>query len=518
MAISPMQDLKFVFGEHEPGLTEEQIALRSDVKFVRGNHEISVYDAKRNPTGHVLTAWEAYTTFGLDVLEEAVEWGGGIILSERKAIETSLRNRRTDLGLSPQSVAQAADVQPADVEQAEKKAWDVPIQSLERIAFTLGLDESRLAHHPTAVADGKFAARLKTFQAAPSYTLDKFHLYEDSALKLAEATSVVRVQSRLQDILGMRSRTSEFEPDANYGSSRSNLAWRAGYSLAERTRERLGLGSAPIESMRALVEDELGVPVIQTSMQEDIAGVTVAVTGEDGRERRGIVLNVNGQNRDVWIRRATLAHGIGHLLYDPEDRLEKARVDSYAANDRDPENPSQDYVEQRANAFAIAFLAPIDAVRKMSRPPVDPPIAAEEVSTAAVVGPLGHLRNVSKPPVNQRIAAENIASIMRTFGISHTPAMFHAVNANYGEYAAPTTHIWGANPTNEQKAAEDFDAKDFPIPNAPIQRRGKFAGIVAEAYLRRYISDHTAAAYLNCEVSDFVSNAESLPGLYRNRP
>lgn len=489
MAASSMQALKFVFGEHEQGLTEEQIALRSDVKFVRGNHEISVYDAARNPTGHVLTAWEAYKTFGLDVLEEAVEWGGGIILSERKAIETSLRNRRTDLGLSAQSVAQAADVSPADVEQAEKKAWDVPIQSLERIAFALGLDESQLAHHPTAGADGGLAVRLKTLQAAPPNTRDEVRLSAGSVLKLAEAASIVRVQSRLQELLGMRSRASEFEPDANYGSSRSNPAWKVGYSLAERARLQLGLGATPIASMRSLVEDELGVPVIQARMQEDISGATVAVTGADGREHRGIVLNVNGQNQNVWIRRATLAHEIGHLLYDPEDSLEKARVDSYATNNSDPENAFHDYVEQRANAFAIAFLAPIDAVRDMSQ-----------------------------PAVNQPIAAEDIARVMQTFGISHTSARFHAVNANYRQYAAHAQIPDDTHPTDEQKAAENFSTDYFPIASAPIQRRGKFAGIVAEAYMQKYISDHTAAAYLNCDVSEFLSNAESLPELYRNRP
>lgn len=485
MVISPMQDLKFVFGEHEPGLTEEQIALRSNVKFVRGNHEISVHDAERNPKGHVLTAWEAYKTFGLDVLEEAVEWGGGIILSERKAIETSLRNRRAELGLSAQSVAQAADVQPAVVEQAEKDAWDVPIQSLERIAFELGLDESRLAHHPTADADGGFAIRLKTLQAAPPNTRDEVRLSAGSVMKLAEAASIVRVQSRLQELLGMRPRASEFEPDANYGSSRSNPAWKVGYSLAERARKQLGLGTAPIASMRSLVEDELGIPVIQASMQEDISGATVAVTGADEREHRGIVLNVNGQNRNVWIRRATLAHEIGHLLYDPEDSLEKARVDSYAANNSDPENASHDYVEQRANAFAIAFLAPIDAVREMSQ-----------------------------PAVNQPIAAEDIANIMRKFGISHTSARFHAVNANYRLYAAPPTHILDVRPTDEQKAAENFAADYFQIESAPMHRRGKFAGIVAAAYMQRYISEQTAAAYLKCDVSEFQSKADTLPPLY----
>ena len=516
MAASSMQALKFVFGEHGQGLTEEQIALRSDVKFVRGNHEISVYDAERNPTGHVLTAWEAYKTFGFDVLEEAVEWGGGIILSERKAIETSLRNRRTALGLSAQSVARAASVSPTEVDQAEKKAWDVPIQALERMAFTLGLDESRLAYHPTAVADDGFAARLKNLQSETPYTPDEVHLSEDSALKIAEATSVVRVQSRLQELLGMRSLAAEFEPDSNYGSSRSNPAWKVGYSLAEKARARLGLGAMPIASMRALVEDELGVPVIQTSMQENIAGVTVAAAGADGRERRGIVLNVNGQNRDVWIRRATLAHGIGHLLYDPENRLEKARVNSYAANDRNPESPSRDYVEQRASAFAIAFLAPLEAVRKMSKPPVNPPIATENISAFIVL--FDAVRDMSESPVSPHIAAENIARIMRKFGISHTSAKFHAVNANYRQYAALAQIPNDTHPTDEQKAAENFSTDYFPIASAPIQRRGKFAGIVAEAYMQKYISDHTAAAYLNCDVSEFLSNAESLPDLYRNRP
>ena len=92
------QDLKFVFGEHEPGLSPEAIARQSQRKFVRDNDQISVYDPERNPTGHVLTALEAYETFSLDILAEAVEYNSAVILLRVGAIESALTLRRVELG------------------------------------------------------------------------------------------------------------------------------------------------------------------------------------------------------------------------------------------------------------------------------------------------------------------------------------------------------------------------------------------------------------------------------------
>ena len=71
----------------------------------------------------------------------------------------------------------------------------------------------------------------------------------------------------------------------------------------------------------------------------------------------------------MWIRRATLAHELGHLLYDPDSRLQNVCVDSYIGSRKDPQTYESDFVEQRANAFAIAFLAPIDAVGKLAPTP-----------------------------------------------------------------------------------------------------------------------------------------------------
>ena len=479
MATSAPWEWSFVFGDHKPGLSIEEVARQSQCKFVRGDTQMSLYDPERKPTGHVLTALEAYRTFGLDILVEAVGYGSAIILSERRAIESSLRDRREELRLNKESVARAVRLSPDAVELAETNAYDVSIQDLERIAFTLGLDESVLAYHPTAGADEGLAVRLRTLQVETS--ADEASLSAGAILTLAEAASIIRVQSQLQGELGVESRIEEFEPDQNYGHS-GNPAWRVGYNLAEETRQQLGLRDAPIESMRGLVEDTLGVPVIQARLPERIAGATVAVGNDADGEYRGIVLNTVGQNENVWVRRATLAHEIGHMLYDPEDRLEKARVDSYDANDMDPQNSSADYVEQRANAFAIAFLAPNDAVRELAPTPV---------------------------------SGESVSEVMRTFGISLTSAQFHVSNAWYRQFDMPSVYdIPETWPSYEQIAVEDFAADYFPIERAPIQRRGKFAGLVAAGYERKLISDHTAAAYLDCEVVEFHHALETIKVLY----
>ena len=234
--------------------------------------------------------------------------------------------------------------------------------------------------------------------------------------------------------------------------------------------------------MRSLAEDVLGVPVIQARLPNEIAGATVAVTSEDGCEYRGIVLNTVGQNENVWVRRATLAHEIGHLLHDPDDRLERIRVDTYEMNGDNPQGGLTDYVEQRANAFAIALLAPLEAVRLMAGTP---------------------------------ISGESISRIMRQFGLSLTSARFHVSNAYYHQYNMPSSddipETW---PGDDWKASENFTADYFPIEYTPIQRRGQFAGVIAAGYEYGLISEQTAAAYLDCTVKDFLDKLGLIRSIY----
>ena len=281
--------------------TDEKAAARkSSQKFVRGRTELAVLREGSNPTGHIMTAWEAYQSYGIEVLEEAVEYGAAILLDSVGAIENSLFARREELGLSIESVAGAAKVNPDDVRQSEIRARDIPVQTLEKVCLALGLDERLLAFDKTAGADDKLAVRLKTLQQteAPDTGISA-----GTVLTFTEAASIIRVQPMLQDWLGKSSAFEGFHPWDDYGSYQ-NPAWRLGYGLASQAREMLELGLNSIPSMRDMVESRLNIPVIQARLQPSIAGATIETRGYNGGEVRGFVLNTIGENNNVWVRRA----------------------------------------------------------------------------------------------------------------------------------------------------------------------------------------------------------------------
>lgn len=471
-----MSNIKKVFGAVRA--TDTAAAARESTQmFIRGKTQLALLDEGSLPPGHIMTAWEAYQSYGFEILDEAAEYGSAILLDSVGAIEKSLSVRRKELGLSVESVAGAARVNPDDVRQSEIRARDIPVQTLEKMCLALGLDERLLAFDRTAGADHDLAFRLKALQQAEAPDTG---LSAGTVLTFAEAASIIRIQSMLQDWLGNYGAVEGFHPSDDYGSSQ-NPAWHLGYGLASQTRMSFDLEQNPIPSMRDLVEGRLNIPVVQARLHPSIAGATIETRAYNGGEVRGFVLNTIGENENVWVRRATLAHELGHLLYDPGQKLNRLRVDPYTGTQADPESGYHaDFVEQRANAFAIAFLAPLDSVREMAPPP---------------------------------ITAEAVGNVMQTFGISQTAARYHVSNAHYRQY---TLQGQGHNliPSEDWRIAEDFALDYFPIASTPPQRRGRFAGLVAECHERRLLSSQTAAFYLGCEEQEFLDEAGAIRSLY----
>lgn len=469
-----------IFGLKTEGIQDiGEAARRSNEHFVRGTGQLAPYKPDRCPTGHILTAWEAFDAFGIEVLEEAVEYGAAILKHSGSSAGQVLKARRERLNLSPAQVARAASVSEQDMEAAESSSSGVRMEMLSRIALLLGMDERLLAFGPYDPNDG-LAVRLRTLQRE-AYGHPK-PVSPGTALLFAEAASIIRIEHRLRRWLSITGEVGKFEPDGFYGSP-GTPAWKAGYDLAEKARNVLELGGE-IRSMRELVEKRLGIPVVQASLPEnaEIAGATVATTDKDGNDARGIVLNIEGANRNVWVRRTTLAHELGHLLYDPVERIENLRIDSYEEGKTDPQGgKDNDAVEQRANAFAIAFLAPNEDVRK-------------------IVSPLP--------------SADAVAKTMRRFGIGQVAARYHIHNCLYRKYEIPHVDKAAETPSDEQKAAEDFTIDYFPFPDTRYQRRGQFSYLVAKCHKEGFLSEHTAALYLQCTVEDLVDKLDSLIELY----
>ena len=152
-----------VFGETDAALAEDA-ARKSSRQFVRGRTQISPFDPSRRPRGQVISALDAFEAYGFDVLEEAVEYGSAILLKRPNAVEEALRRQREALGLDYPPVARRIGMPVADLERIETgSAADVPMPTIERIAFTLGLDEAQIAFRRTS-SGAAVAARLKTLQ------------------------------------------------------------------------------------------------------------------------------------------------------------------------------------------------------------------------------------------------------------------------------------------------------------------------------------------------------------------
>ena len=99
----------------------------------------------------------------------------------------------------------------------------------------------------------------------------------------------------------------------------------------------------------------------------------------------------------------------------------------------------------------------------------------------------------------------------------------HTININYIDQRA---NVFGLAFCNPNKSLSEIDndlnviqsytqpcpknhyVDDFPINTTPIQRQGRFSGLVAASYEHGLISEYTAAQYLNCEINEFqaVSN------------
>ena len=442
--------------------------------FVRGKYQLARYEPGSSATGRQLTEFEVRAAYDPKVFAEIDEHLSAVLLRSRGAIERALRTQRKRLNVTRKQLASAAAVSFSIVDDAETDAAKCELRDLEHLAFVLGLDPAQLSVHETARADMELGVRLRVL-THHSTTQGRVPLGPRTVLRFSEAASIILAQSRLQHWLEKPEEASGFEASSDY----SFPTWRAGFRLAGQARERLGIGVDPIDSMRELVENRLGIPIIQLELSEAIAGATISSHGH-----RGIVLNVKGANSNVWVRRTTLAHELAHILFDPEENLESIRVDSYDQLDRNTqeEGRSQDYdnVERRANAFAVQFLAPRQAVKQLVPNPA-------------------------------KITAEAISSVMSKFGIGPAAARFHVGNAWYQRPEdLPPLQCLRGTPSYQQLAAEDFTQDFFPIQATPDQRRGRFALLTAEAVYADLITADTAAQYLTCSEKELRNSLPSL--------
>ena len=460
--------LKLIFGKEASGVTPEDFARTSQNTYVRSQVQIAL--ASSQAKGRILTAPEALRDYGLDVLEKVANNGAATLVTGRDEPSKTLKESREQLQLDVLDLSRATGLSTDTIAKIETPGQPSKIRDIERVAYALALDERTVGLKRHETSDHGLGVRLRQLRNES----DSTRFDARSVLKLAEAGWVISRQNELARLLQI----PRHEVVSKRTLSNSDYGYKTadkGYALAKKAREALGYKiDEPINSVRDLVERRLGVPLIQDQLNHRFAGATIA-NGDD----RGIVVNEAGQNQTSWVRRMTLAHEIGHLLCDPDQRLNRLRVDLYDGISTKFEN-EKDEVERRANAFAIAFLAPPEGVR----------VLAAKASTLESM----------------------LATVTQKYGISKTAAMYHIQNVT-------GLNTSGVRLKEVPNASEDWDAQEnltidyFPISQAPISRRGRFALLVVKAQRSGHISCDTAAAWLKSDVQEYVKAADIIVNL-----
>jgi len=474
MAVEPDAELlSGIFGKESSGKSIDDWARSSKREFVRSQDHLAF--ASDKATGRRLTAWEAYKSFGLKKLEEVLESGSAILASNSNEPSATMQRARQDRGLRIEEIADATGVSVKDIQNAESSHFRNSIQLLEKIAKALGLEESRLGVKASTELDKRFGIRLKQAKDSnPEFTVGV-------VLAFDEAAWVIQKQLLLNDWLGVRKDIGKlgFEVDSRFGD-KTYPAWRIGYDLAHTTRKNLGIATGePISNLRDIVEVRLKIPLIHLLLPRSFAGATIAVGSA-----RGIAVNTQGSNTNEWVRRATIAHELGHLLWDPDERLNSLVVDTFKDLEEQPQL-KHDFVEARANAFAIEFLAPQDYALKEFK---------------------------SAPDI-----ASGLRKVMVRFGVSFTSAKFQIWNAVDRSIELEKFSVDDVEPTDDWKGRESSTLDYFKPPEAPISRRGYFAYYVAQAFEKNLISAESASVFLGCAKETFLQNVQMIRSLFGSK-
>lgn len=462
--------LDSVFGPGE-GSTTEARARSSTRCFVRGLDQLA--EDSPEATGRRLTAREALESYGIETLVEVAADGSTRLAHSADAAGLPLRRRREQLALEVKTVAKQARVTVEEVKACEASKR-LPLRTYEKIARALGLDERFVAVRDQPTGNNSVAVRLRSIGDEAGL------LNSSSVATLAEAAWVATTQGRLAAQLGFRINRHGLTQNPSFGTP-DFPAYRWGYHLASESRKAFGIPeNDPLPSIRSLIEDQIGVALIHCELGESLAGATIE-TGE----HRAIVINLSGANRSVFVRRITMAHELGHFLFDPVQQLDALCVDEYEGLERAREEIA-DPVEQRANAFAVEFLAPQSAIL---------PFFEKERDLTAVVG---------------------------HFGVGAMPARHQIRNASKGSVRAD--HVRLARPDSDEwrkyasfEGSESLAILDLhPISGIRPSRAGRFSALVVRAAEERIISWDSAAAWLETSEPEVRAAAEAIKELYPN--
>ncbi len=322
---------------------------------------------------------------------------------DHKTLGRRVREARELAGLSQQAAADALALQRTAVTQIEAGKRSVSTLELSQLASLL--------RRPV----GWFLRDTKDEDEDLLVVLHRVASGLSQASEVRDAVDrcvhICREAAALRALLGLEQQ----EGPPSYpekAPKTTGEAVRQGERVAEQERRRLGLGHAPIVDLIGLIADQ-GIWTATSPLPDSMSGLFLQ------HSSLGMAILINASHA-FSRQRFSLAHEYAHALLD-RDRVVGV---SSAEN-------SSERIEQRANAFAAAFLMPqagIDEeLRRLGKG--QPTRTDQYVFDVATEGAIhGQMRPA---PRSQAIGFQDVARIAQVFGVSYRAAAYRLQSLRY---------------------------------------------------------------------------------------
>lgn len=233
---------------------------------------------------------------------------------------------------------------------------------LGRIARLYALDEDELREGMLRPVEGVEGATIFLLQGAyPDFDARDLGVLERAMRAARSMTALAASSDEGRERLRQR---LQFVPTSPAGPRPADAA-RQGHKLARLVRARLGLGAEPIEDIRVLLEEQLGIAVVVDRVVSQDLRATSIIDMHRAAAAAVIAHHHPDIEQNPLLARVYLAHELAHILFDPGApgvvrlALDAARLDGAslgAASNLDG------LLESRAKGFAAELLIPLEGV------------------------------------------------------------------------------------------------------------------------------------------------------------
>ncbi len=389
-----------------------------------------------------------------------------------KRIGALIRRRRQDKGLSQAEVAPVLGFTRPTVQQIESGSRAVKARELDVLASVFDCSTAELLPTPPQEDPKEPDALAELWKTLPKLRRDPTFL---AVLEAARALTV------LEDLLELDATVSVLPA---YAPSPPKTAWQAarqGYRASEDERRRLALGESPIR----FVDELLAIVGVRPATARLPRGVTsVCINQHDV----GRVVIVN-ERLELAHRRACLAHGLAHALFDLDGPWRICR-----------EEDETDLSEIRANAFSSGLLMPAHGVSRFLETLGKETLARGSKGVLALFSPHEGVAAQEAVRVSGRARvgrhAANMCDLTRLahyYGVSRDLAAYRLHNLRL----LPEDQLQWLRQQNRGKVgrlAEETLSLREPDPASDVLR-SRVAALAAEAHCRGLVDDQRFARF-----------------------